>query len=108
MVRERLMITLLLTLVVTTVLPFSANARDIKNEQREAYEARKQYNSKKSNHENLLSRISKQEEHVKKQQEKLNQLRTEEVSARKDVEQSKANLEAKTKALNDVWDLRYQ
>lgn len=84
------------------------NAKDITNEQRNAYEARNLYNKNKSNHENLLTRISQQEKRIAEEQTKLNKLKAEEATAKTELDQSKADLEAKTKALDEVWDLRNQ
>ena len=97
--------TLLVTLSLCLLAPF-AIAKDITNEQRNAYDARTQYNEDKSHYENLLKRISQQETRIAEAQEKLNQLKAEEVEAKTALEKSKANLEIKTKALNDVWDSR--
>jgi septal ring factor EnvC (AmiA/AmiB activator) len=97
--------TLLVTLSLCLLAPF-AIAKDITNEQRNAYEARKLYNENKSDYENLLQRISQQETRIAEAQEKLNQLKAEEVEAKTALEKSKANLEIKTKVLNDVWDSR--
>ncbi len=90
------------------LLPSYALAKDISNEQRNAYEARQEYTKNKSNHENLLTRISLQEERIAKEQERLNQLKTEETMAKTKLEQSKIDLDAKVRALNAVWDLRSQ
>ncbi len=96
-------------LLITTLLSsFSsiALARDISNEQRNAYEARQAYNKQKSAHEALNQRVAVQEKHVAQAQEKLNQLRQEAQQAKAAEEQAKVNLENSVNALNAVWDLR--
>ncbi len=83
-------------------------ARDISNEQRNAYEARQVFNKKKSNHQNLLTRISQQEKRVSEEQERLSKLRDQEAAAKNELEQARINLDNKTNALNAVWDQRNQ
>ncbi|MFW5432616.1 MAG: hypothetical protein ACKE5M_05060 [Methylophilaceae bacterium] len=90
------------------LLPSQAMAKDISNEQRNAYEARQQYNKNESNHRDLLKKISRQEKRVADEQARLNELQGEEVSAANKVNQSKVNLDAKVQKLNEVWDLRNQ
>lgn len=87
-------------MAATSIAPAIAVAKDIKNEQRQAYEARERYNDTKSKHEKLMKKISKK-------QEELTELINEEAAAKLEVEKSKANLEAKTQQLNDVWDSRH-
>lgn len=106
MIKRILMIKLLVTLTVASVVPSIAVAKDITNEQRQAYQARERYNDNKSDYENLLRRIAKQEKHLIEEQEKLNQLKKDEVAAKLELEQSKADLDAKTQRLNEVWDSR--
>lgn len=95
-------------MAATSMAPAIAIAKDITNEQRQAYEARERFNDTKSKHEKLLRKISKQEERITKEQEKLSQMINEEAAAKIEVEQSRANLEAKTQQLNDVWDSRHE
>lgn len=107
MFNKLLMIKLLVALAATSIAPAIAEAKDITNEQRQAYEARKRYIDNKSDYEKLLRNISKQEEHVAEEQEKLEQLKKDEVAAKAKLEQSKADLEVKNQQLNDVWDSRH-
>lgn len=108
MIRKLLLIKLLIAIGITSILPNLAMAKDITNEQRQAYQARERYQDNKSNHEKLLQRISRQESRITKEQEKLDQMKKDEVAAITELEQSKADLDAKTQTLNDVWDSRHQ
>lgn len=96
-----------ISLVFFTLL-FShiAFAQDISNEQRNAYEARQIFNESKSAHESALNRLSNQEKRVAKEQSRLQQAIQEEQAAKSALAQSKANLDSKVDALNQVWDLR--
>lgn len=92
-------------LCLTTSL---ATAKDIQNEQRNAYEARVQYNKNKSSHQNLLTRISQQEQRAADAQARLDQLITEEATSKAALAQSKTDLAEKVRLLNEVWGLRDQ
>lgn len=81
-------------------------AKDISNEQNNAYQARKLYNKNKSSHQDLLTRIQQQEKRVAEEQARLNDLKAKEVNAQTAVDQSKIDLDAKTQKLNEVWELR--
>lgn len=85
-----------------------ASAKDIQNEQRNAYEARKTYNNNQSKHQNLLNRIKQQEKRVAGEQERLDKLIAEEATAKAELDQSKADLDTKVRILNDAWNLRDQ
>lgn len=106
MIKRLVVNTSLVTLAVAGFIPNITLAKDIINEQRQAYQARERYNDNKSDYENLLRQIAKQEKHVNEEQEKLNQLKKDEVAARLKLDQSKADLDAKTQRLNEVWDSR--
>ena len=97
-----LLISLLLYLIPLT----SGYTKDISDEQRNAYKARLEYNQNKSDYESLLSQISSQEKYLVEQQQKLDQLNAEKVKAKAKLEESKQQLDAKVKALNQVWELR--
>jgi septal ring factor EnvC (AmiA/AmiB activator) len=99
---------LLVIFLSLCLTPTFASAKDIKNEQRNAYKARKLYNKNRTNHQNLLTRISRQEKRVADEQEKLDKLTAEEATARAKLEKSKVDLDAKVRTLNEAWDLRNQ
>ena len=97
----------ILTLFILSLLcSVSINAKDISNQQRNAYEARQEYNQNKSDYESLLVQISEQEKYLAQQQEKLDQLNAEKVSAKEKMDQSKQRLDSEVEALNNAWELR--
>lgn len=98
---------LLAILSLCLISPF-ATAKDITNEQRNAYDARKAYNKHKSAHENLLTRIADQEKRIADEQARLNQLKADEMTAKTKLDQSKTNLDEQVRILNDVWEQRDQ
>ncbi len=98
---------LLIALSLCLLSPYVV-AKDISNEQRNAYEARKAYNKNKSAHENLITRITQQEKRVTDEQVRLNQLKADEVAAKAKLDQSKMDLDEKVRVLNEVWELRDQ
>lgn len=106
MVKLRFTSHTLFIVILLSAFSLTALARDISNEQRNAYEARKEFNKKKSNHQNLLSRVSQQEKKVAEEQERLQTLRAEEATAKQALDQAKTNLDDKVEALNAVWDQR--
>lgn len=83
-------------------------AKNISNEQRNAYKARQEYNQNKSDYESLLIQISEQERYLAKQQQKLDQLNADKVKAKEKLNQSKQRLDTEVKALNRVWESRDQ
>jgi peptidoglycan hydrolase CwlO-like protein len=105
MLKQTKIVHLLLTLSLCLLATF-AIAKDITNEQRNAYEARKLYNENKSDYESLINRISELQSDIADDQQKLDQLKADEIKAKMDLERSKTDLETKTKLLNDVWDSR--
>lgn len=108
MVKQSLTISALAFATSLCLIPSLAAAKDIQNEQRNAYEARVLYNKNQSSHEGLLTRISQQEQRVADAQARLDQLITEETTSKENLAQSKTDLDAKVRSLNDVWDLRNQ
>ncbi len=98
----------LLFSVFLCLTAITATAKDISNEQRNAYEARETFHKKKSAHDNLLKRIVQQEKRLEEEQARLNQLRTDEQSAKTELDQAKTNLDEKVDALNAVWGSRNQ
>ncbi len=101
-------VTTLMFSVFFSLAALTATAKDISNEQRNAYEARETFHQKKSAHDNLLQRITQQEKRLEEEQARLNQLRSDEQSAKVELDQAKANLDEKVDALNAVWGTRNQ
>ncbi len=95
---------ILLTLCLVTFS--SIYAKDISNEQRNAYKARQAYNQNKSNYESLLTQIEQQERYLAEQQQKLDQLLADKMQAKAKLDESKKHLDAEVKTLNQVWELR--
>lgn len=108
MVKQSLTMSALAFAASLCLIPSLAAAKDIQNEQRNAYEARELYNKNQSSHEGLLTRISQQEQRVADAQAQLDKLITEEATSKAALAQSKTDLEAKVRSLNDVWDSRSQ
>lgn len=92
--------------IVLFSLPIIGLAQDISNEQRNAYEARQHFNKQQSNHQNLLKRVSLQEQRVAEENARLDQLKADELAAKSALDQAKVNLDSKVNALNNVWELR--
>lgn len=99
---KRMLILFTLCLTVSA----SIHAKDITNQQRNAYEARQEYNQNKFDYESLESQISQQEKYLAEQQRKLNKLNADKERVKAKLDQSKQNLDEKVKALNQVWELR--
>lgn len=97
---------LLLIALSLSLFANAAAARDISNEQREAYEARQAYNKAKTNYADYAYQIEQQEKRVADAQTRLNNLQNEQANAQSDVDAKKADLDAKVQRLNDVWDER--
>ena len=97
----------MLILLTLCLFSFSSTyAKDISDEQRNAYRARQAYIQNKSDYESLLTQIEKQERYLKEQQQKLDQLLADKVQAKAKLDESKKHLDSKVKALNQVWKLR--
>lgn len=96
----------ILIVVSFYMLPSLAMAKDISNEQRNAYEARQEFNKKQSRHQNLLTRILQQEKRLQEEEARLDKLKSEEQVAKTELDQATVNLESKVNALNNVWELR--
>jgi septal ring factor EnvC (AmiA/AmiB activator) len=84
----------------------STHAKDITNQQRNAYEARQEYHQNKSDYESLESQISQQEKYLADQQRKLDKLNADKERVKAKLDQSKKRLDAEVKALNQLWDQR--
>lgn len=92
--------------VLCLVFSVSIHAKDIANLQRNAYQARQEFNQNKSDYESLLSQISQQEKYLAEQQARLNQLNADKARAKEKLDQSKVRLDAVVKALNEAWESR--
>jgi len=106
--QKPMLLNTLILAVSCCLFPTFASAQDISNEQRNAYEARAQYNKNKSSYNDIVVRLSQQEQRLAEEQERLNQLKAEESAAKSALEQSKIDLDEKVRILNDVWDSRNQ
>ncbi len=96
----------LIILAFFSVSSYAAYAKDISNEQRNAYKARQAYNQNKSDYESLLTQIEQQERYLAQQQQKLDQLLADKMQAKAKLDESKKHLDAEVKTLNQVWELR--
>lgn len=95
----------LMTLTLSlSALP--ASAKNISQEQNDAYQARETYHQNKSKLQSLTGSIAQQEVRVANEQAKLDALKAEQTAAQHALTQSKADLDAKVERLNAVWDER--
>ncbi len=95
--------------LVITALLFTvpiAIAKDISNAQRDAYEARETFNDNKSNYKNISTRLTQQQKRVAEEQKKLEQLISEQATAKSKLDESKVDLDRKVKILNEAWGSR--
>ena len=84
----------------------NALARDIGVEQRAASAARDEYNQAKSDAADNIQKISVQEKRVADEQARLKQLQDNQTATNTRLEKAKTDLDAKEKALEQVWDER--
>ena len=84
----------------------NALARDIGVEQRAASAARDEYNQAKSDAADNIQKISAQEKRVADEQALLKQLQDNQTATNTRLEKAKTDLDAKEKALEQVWDER--
>ena len=84
----------------------NALARDIGVEQRAASTARDEYNQAKSDAADNVQKISAQEKRVADEQARLKQLQDNQTATNARLEKAKTDLDAKEKALEQVWDER--
>ena len=84
----------------------NALARDIGVEQRAASTARDEYNQAKSDAADNVQKISAQEKRVADEQARLKQLQDNQTATNTRLEKAKTDLDAKEKALEQVWDER--
>jgi hypothetical protein len=81
-------------------------ARDISAEQRAAYDARKQYEQANADVDSYTKQVETQEKFVVQEQARLNDLQEKKSASQQALEKAKADLEAKDKILDEVWDQR--
>ena len=91
---------------LSVAISSNALARDIGVEQRAASAARDEYNQAKSDAADNTQKISAQEKRVADEQARLKQLQDNQTSANTRLEKAKTDLEAKEKALEQVWPER--
>ena len=84
----------------------NALARDIGVEQRAASTARDEYNQAKSDVADNVQKISAQEKRVADEQARLKQLQDNQTATNTRLEKAKTDLDAKEKALEQVWGER--
>ena len=84
----------------------NALARDIGVEQRAASTARDEYNQAKSDAADNVQKISVQEKRVADEQARLKQLQDNQIATNTRLEKAKTDLDAKEKALEQVWGER--
>ena len=84
----------------------NALARDIGVEQRAASTARDEYNQAKSDAADNVQKISVQEKRVADEQARLKQLQDNQTATNTRLEKAKTDLDAKEKALEQVWGER--
>ena len=95
-----------LLIALSVAISSTALARDIGLEQRAASAARDEYNQANSDAADNVQKISAQEKRVADEQARLNQLQDNQTAANARLEKAKADLEAKEKALEQVWGER--
>ena len=91
---------------LSVAISSTALARDIGVEQRAASAARDEYNQAKSDAADNTQKISAQEKRVADEQARLKQLQDNQTTANARLEKAKTDLEAKEKALEQVWGER--
>ena len=84
----------------------NALARDIGVEQRAASTARDEYNQAKSDAADNVQKLSAQEKRVADEQARLKQLQDNQTATNTRLEKAKTDLDAKEKALEQVWGER--
>ena len=95
-----------LLIALSVGISSTALARDIGVEQRAASAARDEYNQAKSDAADNVQKISAQEKRVTDEQARLKQLQDNQTATNARLEKAKTDLEAKEKALEQVWPER--
>ena len=91
---------------LSVFISITALARDIGVEQRAAATARDEYNQAKSDAADNTQKISAQEKRVADEQARLKQLQDNQTATNARLEKTKVDLDAKVKALEQVWGER--
>lgn len=86
----------------------SVHARSIISEQTEAANARDTYRAARLKLEDLQSKIAAQEQRIKDEQARLQQLQKEEAATRDEMQRAEAVFEQKAKVLEKAWQERSQ
>ena len=81
-------------------------ARDITHEQQAAYDSREHYTDAVSDYEDSGKKVEAQKKLLVREQAKLKELQDKQVAAQKEVDNAKADMDAKTKTLDEAWEQR--
>jgi hypothetical protein len=81
-------------------------ARDITHEQQAAYDAREHYTDAVSDYEDSGKKVEAQKKILVREQAKLKELQDKQVAAQKEMDNAKADMDAKTKILDEAWEQR--
>ena len=95
-----------LLIVLSAVISSNVLARDIGVEQRAASAARDEYNQAKSDVADNAQKIGAQEKRVADEQARLKELQDNQNATNARLEKAKSDLDAKEKALEQVWPER--
>ncbi|MFM9835059.1 MAG: hypothetical protein ACKVOA_03040 [Methylophilaceae bacterium] len=93
----------LMMFVLTAVPVF---ARDISHEQQAAYDAREHYSDAVSDYESSGKKVEAQKKLLEREQAKLKELQDNQIAAQKEVDNAKADMDAKSKILDEAWEQR--
>jgi hypothetical protein len=81
-------------------------ARDISHEQQAAYDAREHYTDAVSDYEDSSKKVEAQKKLLIREQAKLKELQDKQAAAQKEVDNAKADMDSKTKILDEAWEQR--
>lgn len=97
---------LIILWICATLAPQALLARNISAEQNAASQAQDDYNKARADYGSVSKQVEAQEKFVAEQQARLATLKEKQATALAAREKAKANMEAKEKILNEVWDQR--
>jgi hypothetical protein len=92
--------------ILFTLTSVHVYARDITHEQQAAYDARQHYTDAVSDYEDYGKKVDAQKKILVREQVKLKELQDKQVAAQKEVDNAKADMDAKTKILDEAWEQR--
>lgn len=92
--------------LATFSISIVVQARDISAEQKAASQAQDAYTQARADYDTVTKQVEAQEKFVVEQQIKLKALQEKQSAALASRENAKANMEAKEKILNEVWEQR--